>query len=102
MELQFQSALQRESRRERTEEARQKKMGKLKIEWVISQRVCSSLDDQVKELKNQAGDVNREMFQLKNRVSYSEGKMSGHLSFTAKDLDLNEKGWKSRWQARRR
>jgi len=64
---------------------------KLKIELEISQRVCSSLDDQVRELKNRAGEANREMFLLKNRVSISEGEMSGHLSFTATDFDLNDK-----------
>ena len=36
----------------------------------------------------ETGEVNREMFQLKNRVSNSEGEMSGHFSFTEKDLHL--------------
>ena len=66
-------------------------MEKLKIELEISQRVCSSLDDKVRELKNRAGEANREMFQIKNRGSNSEGEMSGHFSFTEKDLHLNDK-----------
>jgi len=75
-EVRLRAALQRESRRERTDKALQNQVDALKIELQGSQELSRELEAQLKASKNRSGDAQREALQLSNRLAAIEGQLS--------------------------
>jgi chromosome segregation ATPase len=74
------AALQRESRRERTDKALQDQVDALKIELQGSQELSRELEALLKASKTRSGEAQREVLQLSNKLAAVEG----HLSFAQK------------------
>jgi predicted nucleic acid-binding Zn-ribbon protein len=79
-EVRLRAALQRESRRERTDKALQDQVDALKIELQGSQELSRELEAQLKASKNRSGETQRGVLQLSNKLAAVEG----HLSLAQK------------------